>query len=131
MALAYSQAAMSLAAGIFQSSQNIQEVTRRQVLVARVPYGPFVTLIGLNLLSVGMGIILSVHALRRRKDGASSALLSTWGVVAAAFEPASDGKNIKNIDDLFQEMREGNNGRVVGLEREAGRGSWRYKVWNE
>ena len=75
--------------------------------MAVVPYGPFYTLIALNLLSVAIGIVIGLLAVRRRNAGNVHFLLNIWGFVAQALEPEPEKVTIvERIEDLFEEFRE-------------------------
>ena len=64
LALVYSQTAMGLAAGVFSGRANFEEQTRQQISVSRVPFGPFYTLVALNLLYAAAGGVITVIAIR-------------------------------------------------------------------
>ena len=64
MSIVYGRTVLGLVAGAFMKSSNLVEQTRNSVLVAVVPYGPFYTLIALNLLPVAIGIVIGLLAVR-------------------------------------------------------------------
>lgn len=64
MSLVYGKTVLGLVAGSFVKSATLIEQTRKTVLVGVVPYGPFYTLISLNLLSGAIGFVIALIAVR-------------------------------------------------------------------
>jgi hypothetical protein len=89
MALVYSQTNLGYASGVFTSRRNEREWTRETVLLARVPFAPFYTLVLLNVLYALIALILTVVAVRinahEQDVNNVRQCLSTEGLVAFAF----------------------------------------------
>lgn len=87
MAAVYSRTVLGLVTGAFINGPNLVEQTRQNILVALVPYGPFYTLIGINLICAALGMVMaSIAFCRQRKVSNVIDLLSIWGILAQAFE---------------------------------------------
>jgi hypothetical protein len=129
MALIYSQTALGISAGVFMSSGNSEEQTRQPLLVAKVPFGPLYTLIGLDLLYSVIGVLLALTAMCKMKVKGVNSLFTVWGIIAQAFERVPERVTVHKVEDLFQETRDGG-GSVVGVERVGKSANWRFKTWN-
>jgi hypothetical protein len=132
MAQVYSQTALGLAAGVFSSRANLEEQTRQEFLVARVPLAPFYTLIAFNLVYAIVGGVVAVIALRATGgEGVLEARagLSVWGIVAHGFEVFDETRKIRKVEDLFEESRVGAvKVDVIGIEKAEGV-RWRLRTW--
>lgn len=128
IAYVYSSTAMGLASGVMRSRQNHEEFNRESLIVARVPFAPFYTLIALNLLCALIGLLLTIMALVRR-DNIGGYLLTVWGIVAYAFEKTPAQGDIRKVKNLFQETQDGRS-TVVVIEHDAGQGQWRFRTYN-
>ena len=126
-ALAYSQAALALAAGAMTPAFAIEAQRRDNVLVSRVPKAPLFLLILSNLLLVMLGVILTVLAmlaLQTQDAGDVQARLCIPALSAAHFERTKGEQPVERVEDLFEE-REGAQSLRVGIER-AYSGGWKF-----
>lgn len=117
-AIAYSQAALALAAGATVPSPAVEAQRRREILVARVPKAPLIVLLVSCLLIVLLGVILTVLASVsvRGDTGEVQARLSIPGLVAAHFEANGGAQSVQGIDELFDE-KQGIASRRIGIQR--------------
>lgn len=126
-ALAYSQAALALAAAALIPESAIEAQRRDNILVARVPKTPLFLLIATNLLLVVLGVILTVLALLALGTsdiGEVQARLCIPALSAAHFERMQGEQSVKRVEDLFEE-RQGAEGVRIGIER-GYNGGWKF-----
>jgi len=128
IAYVYSQTTLGLASGIFRPRVNLQEFTRQQLIVAKIPFAPFYSLIVLDLLCALIGAVLAIVAVVKR-DYSGGSLLTLWGLVAQAFESLPPHGDIRDVKNMFQEARDGTS-KVVGIEKVGESGSWRFKTYS-
>jgi hypothetical protein len=127
MALTYSKTVLGLVSGSFIESQNIAETVRTPIIVSSVQYAPFYSLVVINLVCAGLGLGLTIHALRYRYASDVVTLISTWGVVAQAFETVSDHRIVNKMEELFRESRQVELN-AVGVEQTGLKNNWRFKL---
>lgn len=123
----FSQIALGLSAGVMSSRTNLQEQTRTEILVARIPKVPLFTLIGLNLLYATVGLALALYAMCVSRPHAArdaQARLSVAGLAARFEEPNLSQRPVAKVEDLFAE-REGKECERIGLVQTQ-EGGWRY-----
>ena len=105
MALVYSQTALGLAAGVLSPRQNLEEQTRQTLLIARVPYAPFYTLLILNLLYVVTGVVFGFLAIRANgfeKVRDIKAGLSIWGLLEHGFDGGRDVREVQLVEGFLK-----------------------------
>ena len=125
--LAYSKAALALAASGMVPAYQVEAQRRRTILVARVPKLPLGFLIASNLLLVVLGIVLAVLAsiaLRSEGTGEVQARLGLPALIASRFEKEKGEGAVEKIEDLFEE-RKGVKGRKIVVTRSEV-GGWKF-----
>jgi hypothetical protein len=128
IAYVYSSTAMGLASGVMRPRPNLEEFNRELLIVARVPFAPFYTLIALDVLCGLIGLLLALMAFGRR-DYVGGSLLTVWGIVACAFEKTPAHGDIRKVENLFQETQDGTSS-VVGIKYDAAQGQWRFTTYS-
>lgn len=102
-ASSFSEISLGITAGIMTPRASLTEELRQNVLVARLPYAPFFTLLVLNLLYAALGIALGVWALSThpRVTRDIQARLSIDGLVASLLEPEGTPQRGEGVEGLF------------------------------
>lgn len=102
-ASSFSEISLGITAGIMTPRASVTEELRQNVLVARLPYAPFFTLLVLNLVYAALGIVLGVWALstRPRATRDIQARLSIDGLVASLLEPEGIPRRGEGVEGLF------------------------------
>ena len=137
IALVYSQTALGFAAGVLSPRGNLEEQSREEFLVARVPFAPFYTLVILNLVYVVVGVFLACLALcanAKRGVRATQVRLSIWGIVAYGFEKQSVKRSFNGQKDLFEENGDGERDlSVIGVTRNSSQcvNDYTFRVWRQ
>lgn len=128
-ALSYSQTALAVSAGIFVPEEVIESQHRQNILVAKVPKAPLMSLIAANLLLVVLGIVLTVIAFisLQGETGEIQARLSIAALVAAHFEGDRSKKPVEHVDDIFEE-RDGLPGPRIGFAK-TDEDTWTFTSW--
>lgn len=130
MANAISREMIGLNVGIMEPRTNLQEQTREEFLVARVPVAPLYSLIALTLLYAIVGMVLAVVAFKSALGETKEvqARLTVAGVVAEAFEESERvRKRVRQVDDLFAERDGPGTSRRIGVVP-AEEGGWRFEL---
>ena len=132
-ALQLDQLMLAFSANFWTPVPNLQEQTRNNMLVTRVPKAPLFTLIVLCLIFVLLGVAVTVLALTGQTPHTREvqARLNIFGVVASRFE--SDERNetlVTNLENVFEE-RDGNSRSTrIGVARSR-KGGWIYSSSSE
>lgn len=126
MALTYSRTALGIASGVFLPTDNILEETWENILVAKVPFAPFYSLLAANFLFVFAGVLLFLVAFPKRRFAEIVSLFTMSGIVAYAFGESSECITSGEQNGLFEEDQTAPV-RVVGVAK-AGIDRWRY-IW--
>lgn len=120
-ATVYSLASMAILAGNLETAPVRSAQIRHRILVTRVPKAPLFCLVALNLIYAGLGLGLTLDALRAVRKNKNlidvQARLGMAGLTAECFE-GDDAvrQKVEACEDLFAEKR-GRLGVKIGLRR--------------
>ncbi|KAL8686017.1 MAG: hypothetical protein Q9218_007400 [Villophora microphyllina] len=126
----FDQTILATGLGMLLGRPPLSVTQRSTTQVTRIPQGPLVTLLVLDITYALIGTYLMVAALiavrkgRRVKD--AQARLSTLGVIAESFESPAWGQDARDVDMLFAERR-GESTRRIALIRQADGEGRKYK----
>jgi len=128
MALAYSKVAMSYFAGTVIAMPALENQLRTTSIVSRIPAAPLWALVIANMLFAVMGIVLALFAIMASDDGNKDVQvrLSITGLVADRFEGAYARRDVKKVEDLFEE-KHGEDSVRIGIVK-AGEGGYTYSI---
>jgi hypothetical protein len=130
MALAYSQASIGFASGVFSPRTNEVEQSRNTLLVSRVLKSSLYLLVGLNVVFAVSVFVIAICAwgANHSDEGVREveARLNVWGLAAQAFEQSVAGKEATKVEDLFSERNAESTG-VISLAPDD-EGKWRFRT---
>jgi len=114
-AVEYSRIAVSLGVAALQGSAATESEYRVPVLMSRIPIAPLVCLLLSNFLYCVVGAVLAVMALIAVRDSETKEVLeraTIMGLVAAHFEGDRAQQSVKDMNETYAELSQGNTGRV-------------------
>jgi hypothetical protein len=120
---------LGLSTGAFDTQLTLEEQTRTNLLVARVPKAPLFALIAFNVLFVLYGLAVFVFAMFSHPQDTSNvqARLSLAGLAASKFEGNRAERPVKALDEMFLESEESTEElRVAVAKTELG--GWAYQT---
>jgi len=128
LALAYSKVAIAYFAGTVVATPALENQLRTTSIVSRIPAAPLWALVIANMLFVVMGIVLALFAMMASDVGNKDVQvrLSIAGLVADRFEGAYARRDVKKVEDLFEE-KHGEDSVRIGIVK-AGEGGYTYSI---
>lgn len=121
---------LAFSANMWTPMSNIEEQSRQNMLVSRVPKAPLFTLVTLCLLFVLLGAVTAVIAMaghtRSRQTREVQARLNVFGVIASRFESTDRTEApVRQLEDVFEEREGRSRSTRVGLAK-SGQGGYTY-----
>jgi hypothetical protein len=110
MALVYSRNSLGFAAGAFAGRLNEEEHVRNSLLVARVPFAPLFTLVGLNGLYFAVAFVTALVSLSSAQSKGVRDVqtrLSIWGLVSYGFDEAISRQPSNTPENVSQSSLSG------------------------